>query len=191
MFASYDFTASNCLNSPSHEAYDDHLSTIMLCHDVICVKATRGQWDSAQPDWEKMRHSACLILTAILGEPISSRQLWTSKKALSPMYHLTPRPFVSSGLKYCSSSLFSYVLPIISLCLPCFWLKMEYKWNKNGAVVILKLSTELLWCWVGMSGRNRTMGRRRRKRRRREGRGGVVVTHSGGDDKAFSLLSQP
>lgn len=90
------------------------------------------------------------------------------------MYHLTPRPFVSSGLstkgeKYCSSSLFSYVLPIISLCLPCFWLKMEYKWNKNGAVVILKLSTELLWCWVGMSGRNRTMGRRRRKRRR-EGR---------------------
>lgn len=37
-----------------------------------------------------------------------------------------------------------------------------------------------------MSGRNGTMGEEE------EGeRGGVAVTHSGGDDKAFCLLSQP
>lgn len=41
-------------------------------------------------------------------------------------------------------------------------------------------NTELLFCWVGMFGRDGTMRKRRRA---------AVVTHSGGDDQAISLLT--
>lgn len=60
-------------------------------HNVKCVRATRGQWASAQPDWDmepKMRRSS---------QVDSSPHLCTSTIALLPMYHLAPLHSASTG----------------------------------------------------------------------------------------------
>lgn len=144
-------------------------TAIMLHHAVKLFVSTGGQCDLAQPKIQMMSRLLCNSKTGLQGS-LCSRYI--TLLLLTLLYQVY-KPNAKNIVKH---QQILFLSTIISLCSPPCLIK---SWiYKNGAV-ISKASAELLCCWVGMSSRNRT----------RRGRG-VAVSHSDGDDKAFSHLSK-